>query len=272
MPSPAPQLAVASSSPAASPAGIRVLLIEDDRLIIEYYRTLLDNRGMSHVAAASLAEAVAILDEDLSIDLVIADLFLPDSDGTSALQALSPVVERRPWVQALVITGRPTVDAAVEALRLEAVDFLRKPVRPAEFLDAVDRAVDRIGRLRLRRQAATETTDRRVRQIYAALRGRRLRSRFFGETVSMDPMWEMLLDLALARLLGRRTYLTSLCIAAGIPTATALRRITDLEQMGLLTRSRDVRDARRVFVEITEDGMQRMLRHLERTEAEGASP
>lgn len=72
-----------------------------------------------------------------------------------------------------------------------------------------------------------------------------------GPDLFSDPAWDMLLDLFLARDTGQRVAVSSLCVASGIPTTTALRWIRLLEAQGLLLRERDREDGRRSFVDLT---------------------
>ncbi len=67
------------------------------------------------------------------------------------------------------------------------------------------------------------------------------------------PTWDILLDLYLAHQEDRATYLWSLCMAAHIPTSSAHRKIAELTKKGLLTRSADGDDGRRVSVGLTEE-------------------
>ncbi|WP_297772265.1 winged helix DNA-binding protein [Parvibaculum sp.] len=89
------------------------------------------------------------------------------------------------------------------------------------------------------------------------------RQHFFPDGLFSDPAWDMLLDLTHARLSQKRISVSSLCIAARVPATTALRRIGDLVNEGLVTRIRDENDGRRVFVELTEDGFSRMMAYIE---------
>jgi DNA-binding MarR family transcriptional regulator len=90
------------------------------------------------------------------------------------------------------------------------------------------------------------------------------RTNFFPGGLFADPAWDMLLDLTHARLAGKRVSVSSLCIAAGVPATTALRRIGDLVASGLAMRVKDENDGRRVFVELTDDGFARMGDYLAR--------
>lgn len=68
----------------------------------------------------------------------------------------------------------------------------------------------------------------------------------------------MLLELYLAVLEKRRESITSLCVASGVPSTTALRYIQQLTDDGLLVRANDEYDRRRVFVSLSAEGLARM--------------
>jgi DNA-binding MarR family transcriptional regulator len=85
------------------------------------------------------------------------------------------------------------------------------------------------------------------------LKFRRARERFFGPDLFADPAWDILLELYAAGLAQQRVSVSALCSAAAVPTTTALRWMRQMEQKGLLVRTDDPRDARRIFVELSAD-------------------
>lgn len=92
----------------------------------------------------------------------------------------------------------------------------------------------------------------RRRELCRQLIGeRKLVGAQLGFDLCPAPTWDMLLDLYLAHHEGRKTYLWSLCMAAHVPTSSAHRKITELVKKGLLTRSADGDDGRRVSVGLT---------------------
>lgn len=99
------------------------------------------------------------------------------------------------------------------------------------------------------------------------IRQQAMRDRLFPNGIVSDPAWDMLLDLTHARLSGKRVSVSSLCIASRVPATTALRRIGDLVAAGLAERIRDERDGRRVFVELTQEGLSRMQHFHQASEA-----
>ncbi|MFZ4690268.1 MAG: winged helix DNA-binding protein [Polymorphobacter sp.] len=94
------------------------------------------------------------------------------------------------------------------------------------------------------------------------LRVRRDRDRYFPADIFADPAWDMLLDLIAAQLEGRQLPVSSLCIAADVPTTTALRWVRSLTEAGIFERSVDPADARRSHVRLSDTAATAMLAWL----------
>lgn len=95
------------------------------------------------------------------------------------------------------------------------------------------------------------STTSNTASLQALLRLRDLRAALFPEKLFAQPAWDMLLELLECQLRRRRISVSSLYLAAGVPPATALRRIQDMEDAGLIIRVSDPSDRRRQFVELT---------------------
>lgn len=78
-----------------------------------------------------------------------------------------------------------------------------------------------------------------------------------------EPAWDILLDLFVAKIEGKRISTSSACIAACVPPTTALRWLTALETQGMLVKFADPGDRRRTFVAITPAGFAAMVDYLE---------
>ena len=104
-------------------------------------------------------------------------------------------------------------------------------------------------------------SSRDVRQV---IRQRRLRDELFDSELFADPAWDMLLDLYAARLDRSRVSVSSLCIAAAVPATTALRWIKTLTETGLFERKADQHDARRIFVQLSDEATTAMHRYFAR--------
>ncbi|WP_375196073.1 MarR family transcriptional regulator [Sphingobium sp.] len=80
---------------------------------------------------------------------------------------------------------------------------------------------------------------------------RRRRDQMFGADLFGEPIWDMYLDLFANAVEDRPVSISSLCIASGAPTTTALRQIGMLVDRGLLLRRQDSTDGRRVLIELS---------------------
>jgi hypothetical protein len=99
-------------------------------------------------------------------------------------------------------------------------------------------------------------------QVRAIIRARRLRDQYLPADLFADPAWDMLLDLMAARLEGNRVAVSSLCIAAAVPATTALRWIKMLTDQGLVVRSADPQDGRRVYIELADEAARALTAYL----------
>jgi predicted transcriptional regulator len=101
------------------------------------------------------------------------------------------------------------------------------------------------------------------RLLRKIIRHRQARVRYFRDEIFADPAWDILLDLAAARVEHKRVSVTSLCIAAGVPATTALRWIGLLTEEGLLKRVEDDTDRRRAFVALTDRAADSVARYFQ---------
>lgn len=114
-----------------------LLLVDDDRQVLESMADWLRDQGFNLDTATNYASAVAALDKK-AYDLALVDIRLPDRDG---FEVLAYSREKHPNTTVILLTGYGTVDAAVEAIRAGAFDFLTKPLIDDELLMAIERAI-----------------------------------------------------------------------------------------------------------------------------------
>jgi CheY-like chemotaxis protein len=116
---------IAQSMGQHSAGGGSVLIVEDEAVVRESLRDWL--KDIYQVVTAETGEEALDLIEKQDFDVLIVDVRLP---GKSGLQVLSEVRETKPYIKCIVITAYPSVELAVEAMKLGAVDYLIKPVAP----------------------------------------------------------------------------------------------------------------------------------------------
>ncbi len=120
-------------------AKARILVVEDDRFYIEFYRTILEGEGFTVEVAHSGREAARHLARD-GFDLVIADLVLKNSSG---LELLAEIKRSSPQQDVIMVTSMQSIRKAVDALKLGASDYLTKPVDREELLLAINTIIER---------------------------------------------------------------------------------------------------------------------------------
>jgi DNA-binding MarR family transcriptional regulator len=89
---------------------------------------------------------------------------------------------------------------------------------------------------------------------------RRTRERYLPDNLLGEPAWDILLDLFIAYVRGRKIRMTSAAIAGAVPSTTAHRWITVLESEGLIERYSAKEDRRATNVQLTKQGLE-MVRH-----------
>jgi DNA-binding NtrC family response regulator len=114
-----------------------ILVIDDDRIILDSLREFLSLEGFQTDGAEALKDALARLREE-NYSLVITDVSLPDGDG---LELLDIIRKEYPQTVVIVITGYGTIESAVRAIKLGAYDYLTKPIIDDELRLVVERAI-----------------------------------------------------------------------------------------------------------------------------------
>ncbi|MGB5987370.1 MAG: response regulator [Desulfobacterales bacterium] len=118
----------------------RILLVDDDKIILQLYGDFLDHQDCRYDAADSVAAAINLLERH-SYGIVLTDKNMPDSAGGNmgGMEVLRYVREKFPSSEVIMITGYADVHSAVEAMKLGAFDYLVKPVALAELKEKLDR-------------------------------------------------------------------------------------------------------------------------------------
>lgn len=115
-----------------------LLLVDDDRHILESMADWLREKGYSVDTGASCVEAIAAIDKN-AYDLVLCDIRLDDGEG---FDVLAHCRRQRPTSAVILITGYGTVETAIEAIRAGAFDLLTKPLIDDELEMAIERALN----------------------------------------------------------------------------------------------------------------------------------
>jgi DNA-binding NtrC family response regulator len=117
---------------------VRILIADSDPEICRSLDVLFSKEGYEVVVATKGNEALSLLSEK-QFDIVFCDLRLPDMSGFDVLTNAKKLLLS---VQVIVITDTPSIETAVEAMKLGAYDYIRKPLLPDKIRVITKRAIE----------------------------------------------------------------------------------------------------------------------------------
>jgi DNA-binding NtrC family response regulator len=117
-----------------------ILVVDDEMGIRELLNEILTDEGHSVVSAQNANEARKAR-ENLEPDLVLLDIWMPDVDGVTLLKEWSN--NGQLTMPVVMMSGHATIDTAVEATRIGAVNFLEKPIALQKLLKTVEQALQK---------------------------------------------------------------------------------------------------------------------------------
>src|SRR6266581_1489688 len=139
-------------------ARVRILIVDDEHTLRESCASVLRQEGYDVTVSGRGQEALDLL-KRRAFDIVLADLYLPQVGGLALLRAA--LATNRDTI-VIVMTGNPSVDSSVEALRQGAFDYLPKPFSATHLQVLIGRAVHTLLVARETREQQTELGSRQV--------------------------------------------------------------------------------------------------------------
>ena len=139
---------VTSADPSSTPQrvapelpAIKILIVDDDKAICDYMQTLLERDGYF---VKALSDPTLLEDEVRAggYHLIILDLMMPKLDGIEALRRVRKIDTD---IAVVIFTGYPNLESAVAAMKLDAVDYIKKPFNVDEFREVLGRVMRKKG-------------------------------------------------------------------------------------------------------------------------------
>jgi DNA-binding NtrC family response regulator len=120
---------------------VRILIIDDDPAICEYMQTLLEKDGfiVKTLSDPTLAEQEVRQGE---YHVIILDLMMPKMDGIEVLRRIRAIDTD---IAVVIFTAHPNLDTAVASMKLDAVDYIKKPFNVDEFREVLSRVMKKKG-------------------------------------------------------------------------------------------------------------------------------
>jgi len=165
-----------------------ILVVEDDAKHGAMCARLLERKGYNAQAITSGREALFVLEQKGAVDVVLADLQMPEMDG---IQLLSAVKRRFPQVEFIVMTGYGTVKSAVEAMQLGAAHYIQKPLDQDELNILIKRVIEK------------KNLEEKVDRLREELHGKYS----FTNVIGRSPVKHTILDKMAAACRNRATVL-----------------------------------------------------------------
>jgi two-component system OmpR family response regulator len=120
---------------------VRILIVDDDKQILDYMQTLLENDGFQ---VKALIDATLVEAEVRSGDyhVIILDLMMPKLDGIEVLKRIRGIDKD---IAVVIFTAHPNLDSAIQSMKLDAVDYIKKPFNVDEFREVLSRVMRKKG-------------------------------------------------------------------------------------------------------------------------------
>lgn len=120
---------------------VGILIVDDDREICDYMETFLTRDGF-FVNTITVPQDALEEVRTGRYHLVILDLMMPKMDGIELLKQIRKVDSD---IAVIIFTGYPSLETAVASLKLDVVDYIKKPFNPDEFREVIDRVLKHKG-------------------------------------------------------------------------------------------------------------------------------
>ncbi len=120
---------------------MRILIVDDDKAICDYMQTLLEKDGF---IAKTMSDPTIVEDEVRAGDyhVIILDVMMPKLDGIEVLKRVRTIDTD---VAVIMFTAHPNLDTAVASMKLDAVDYIKKPFNVDEFREVLARVMKKKG-------------------------------------------------------------------------------------------------------------------------------
>jgi DNA-binding NtrC family response regulator len=120
---------------------VRILIVDDDRAICDYMQTLLERDGYQ---VKTLSDPTQVEEEVRGggYHLIILDLMMPKLDGIEVLKRIRKIDTD---IAVVIFTGFPNLESAVQSMKLDAVDYIKKPFNVDEFREVLGRVMSKKG-------------------------------------------------------------------------------------------------------------------------------
>ena len=116
----------------------KILIVDDDYTILSVLRKILERAAYTVFEASNGAEALKVLKEK-KVNLVISDVYMPELSG---IDLLAEIKKFKSAIPVILVTGKASVEAAVECMKIGALDYISKPLSLSKIEETVAKALE----------------------------------------------------------------------------------------------------------------------------------
>jgi DNA-binding NtrC family response regulator len=211
----------------------RILIVDDEKNLRFTMTMCLEPLGYEIGTADNGEDALRQLDNQ-EFDLILLDIRLPGMDG---LDVLRRVVKQHPDIPIVMVSAHGTVESAVEAMKLGAVDFIQKPFTPQELRTIVQQVLDR--EQLEETQAIDYNSSLQLAKRYVSRRQFNTAIEHVKQAIASDPSRPEAFNLlgALQEIMGERSHaVKNYRVAVNLdptykPAQENLKRMTTMRKM-----------------------------------------
>lgn len=157
---------------------VRVLVVDDEDYIRDSVQIILESEGYKIFVAENGVRALEVL-EDNYVDIVLTDIKMPEMDG---LTLLKKIKQKYNNIEVLLITGFPSLDTAIDSVKIGAFDYITKPFKVDDLVNKLKKAYDN----KALKQEVVEL--KQLISIYDS-------SRFFSSTLNHQEIFNKLCEI-----------------------------------------------------------------------------
>ena len=135
---------------------IKLLLADDEKAFLDTITKRLEKRDLDVSTVYSGKEALAEIEKNKTLEVVVLDVKMPEMDG---IQTLIELKRKAPLVEVIMLTGHATVETAIDGMKLGAFDYLMKPCDIDTLIGKVKGAAAK------KREHEEKITEARIKEI-----------------------------------------------------------------------------------------------------------
>ncbi len=145
----------------------KILVVDDEPRFCHSMKTLLSSQDYEVKTCFNGSDALQFLTEE-TFDLVLLDIFMEDMDG---FQVIENKIDRKIDTPVIIMTGRSSADTAVKALRMGAIEYLKKPFETREMFSSVKNILNQRALEKERKAAESQSVQRRKLESLGRMAG-----------------------------------------------------------------------------------------------------